>query len=112
LGIKGKKMIELNEDNFNIEVIESKIPVLVDIYAPWCKPCTNFLPIIIKIAEEFKDKIKASKINIDENEAIVSQYNVMAVPTLLFFKQGKLIEKLIGTQKESTIREVILNLIK
>jgi len=105
-------MVEnLNESNFQKEVIESKIPVLVDFWAPWCGPCQIFAPILEEIEKELKNKIKILKINVDENQNISSQYQIDAIPTLFLFKDGQIIEKIVGLITKEEIMEKLNRLI-
>lgn len=101
----------LNESNFQKEVIESKIPVLVDFWAPWCGPCQIFAPILEEIEKEFKNKIKVLKINVDDNQNISSQYQIEAIPTLFLFKDGQIIEKIVGLITKEEIIEKLNRLI-
>ena len=89
-------MLEINADTFEQEVIKSDIPVVIDLWAPWCGPCKALTPILESVAAEYDGKIKAVKLNIDESPAIAAQYQVMSIPTLLFFKDGKVESQIIG----------------
>ena len=89
-------MLEINADTFEKEVLKSDIPVVIDLWAPWCGPCKALTPILESVAAEYDGKIKAVKLNIDESPAIAAQYQVMSIPTLLFFKDGKVESQIIG----------------
>ena len=82
-------MLELNDENFEEEVIKSEQLVLVDFWSPVCSPCLVFGPIIEEIAKEFEDRVKVGKLNVLENLEIARQYKIMAIPTLIIFKDGK-----------------------
>lgn len=86
----------LDISNFNQEVIESAIPVMVDFWAPWCGPCQAVAPLVEKIADENKGKLKVAKVNIDYNPALPSRYNIMSIPTLIMFKNGQEIGRVVG----------------
>tara|TARA_Y100000034_G_scaffold48390_1_gene59755 strand:+ start:6852 stop:7163 length:312 start_codon:yes stop_codon:yes gene_type:complete len=94
----------LNEANFHNEVVKSSEPVLVDFWATWCGPCLHLTPIIDKLAEEF-DGVKIFKINVDEAHSLSSKYGVTAIPALLFFKDGEVVDRMVGLQTEDVIRE-------
>jgi thioredoxin 1 len=98
--------------NFEKEVLKSKELVLVDFWAPWCGPCQMMGPIIEELAEEYQDKsIKIGKLNVDENEDIPARYNIMSIPTLIFFKDGKPIEQLVGVQNKNDLKKKIEGLL-
>jgi thioredoxin 1 len=101
----------LNDENFSSEVLESGVPVMVDFYATWCGPCKALSPIVEKLAGEFDGQLKVGKLNIDEAPQTPSQFAVRAVPTIVFFKDGKAVDTLVGLKKESELRSRIEQLV-
>jgi thioredoxin 1 len=87
---------EVTDTNFQAEVIESDVPVLVDFWAPWCGPCRMVAPVVEEIAEERGEALKVVKLNIDENQNTAVQFNVMSIPTLMLFKDGAVAKTVIG----------------
>jgi thioredoxin 1 len=87
---------EVTDNNFQAEVIESDVPVLVDFWAPWCGPCRAVAPVVEQIAEERGDQLKVVKLNIDDNQKTAVQYNVMSIPTLILFKHGEAAKTVVG----------------
>ena len=94
-------------DNFSREVIESKKPALVDFYAQWCGPCQMASPIIDKFAEEFKDKVVIGKVDVDEARDLAQKHEVMSIPTIIVFKDGKEIDRKVGFPGEAGLRNLI-----
>jgi thioredoxin 1 len=100
----GAKHITTNE--FEQEVIQSEIPVLVDFWAPWCGPCRMLLPTIEELAGELED-VKVCKVNIDEEGDLAQQYRIMTIPSLLVFKKGEVVSKSIGAKPKKEILEML-----
>ena len=88
--------IKLTKDNFQQEVLESDIPVLVDFFATWCGPCRMIAPFLEEIAEEYQGKVKVGKVNVDEEEELAIRYKVSAIPLVLLFKDGKVAKESLG----------------
>ncbi len=98
--------ITLTDENFEQEVLESDKPVLVDFWATWCGPCMMLSPIIEEIAEEYSDFLKVGKVNVDEQPVTSLEYKVSSIPTLMLFKDGKVVKKSVGyMEKEDLIKE-------
>jgi thioredoxin 1 len=87
---------QVTDTNFQAEVIESDVPVLVDFWAPWCGPCRMVAPVVEEIAEERGEALKVVKLNIDENQNTAVQFNVMSIPTLMLFRNGEVAKTVIG----------------
>ncbi len=98
--------VELTDARFEEEVLKSEIPVLVDLWAPWCAPCRFVGPILEEIAVEYKGKLKVYKLNVDDYKENAMRYGVQAIPTLLFFKDGILIDKSIGAMPKANIEKM------
>ena len=96
-------ILEVNDNEFEEKVLKSTNPVLCDFWAEWCGPCKQITPILEELSEEFDNKITIAKINIDNNPEIPSQYNIMSIPTLLLFKEGKLVSNQVGLQGKITL---------
>lgn len=97
----------LDEKNFDQEVLASNLPVMVDFWAVWCGPCKVLGPIVAEIAKDYEGKLKVGKLNVDENNSIASKYGVMSIPTLKFFKGGKVVGELIGAAPKATLEAEI-----
>lgn len=101
------KVIEINDSNFDTEVLKSTIPVFVDFWAPWCGPCLIMGPVIEELANEYTGKVKMVKINVDENAIAPSQYGVRSIPFFGIFKAGKLVDTIIGAMPKNRIKNFI-----
>ncbi|MDR3642977.1 MAG: thioredoxin [Candidatus Doudnabacteria bacterium] len=93
----------LNEQNFEQEVLKSEMPVMVDFWAVWCGPCKVLSPIVEELAKDYAGKLKVGKVNVDENNALAMKYGVMSIPTLKFFKGGKVIGEMIGAAPKTAV---------
>ena len=95
--------IELGDENFDSEVLQSDIPVLVDFWAEWCGPCKVVGPIIEEIADEYAGKLKVGKVDVDAHGDLAGRYNVMSIPTMKFFKGGQQVGEIVGAAPKATI---------
>ncbi len=90
------KTIDLTDENFESEVLNSQTPVLVDFWAQWCAPCLMAGPALVKIAEEYEGKLKVCKLNVDEARQTAIEYGIMSIPTLHIFKDGQMVDQIVG----------------
>jgi len=100
-------IIEINDSGFEAEVLQSDKPVMVDFWAPWCGPCKAIAPVINELSSEFGDKIKFVKCNVDDNPVSPGKFGIRSIPTLIFFKEGQVVEQVIGMVSKSKLEEVI-----
>ena len=103
------KVGEVGDQNFETEVLNSAVPVLVDFWAAWCAPCRMLAPAVEAIAEKYEGKAKVLKLNVDENMATAGKYNIRGIPTLLLFKDGMIKEQIVGNTTKDTISKMIDN---
>ncbi|MDR1662820.1 MAG: thioredoxin [Endomicrobium sp.] len=99
--------IEINETNFEKEVLYSDRPVLVDFWAAWCGPCRMFSPIIEEIASQYNGKVKVFKVNTDENMSLSTKFQITSIPCLILFKNGKVLNKIVGFKPKGDIEKLI-----
>ncbi len=100
-----KPTIEINESNFETEVLKSNQPVLVDFWAEWCGPCKMLAPLLDEITKEHADRIKVAKVNVDNNPALAERYDIQSIPTLLYFAKGEVRNQTVGVISKRKIVE-------
>lgn len=98
--------LNINQNNFQEEVLNSKVPVLLDFWAPWCGPCRMVVPIVEEIAGERSD-IKVGKVNVDEQQELAGQFGVMSIPTLVVLKDGQIVNKAVGARSKKQILDLL-----
>ncbi|MEJ2664460.1 MAG: thioredoxin [Spirochaetia bacterium] len=99
--------IKVTKDNFKQEVLESKTVVLTDFWAEWCMPCKMMDPVLEKVAEDYSDKLKIAKINVDEEQDLASEFNIVSIPTMLVFKNGEVVDKKVGAVPRPVIDDLL-----
>lgn len=100
-------LLHLSDSNFKKEVLESSLAVLVDFWATWCAPCRMIAPILEELAKEYAGKLKIGKLNVDENPKITNQYGIMSIPTLILFKNGKVVQQAVGALNKNELKKKI-----
>ena len=103
------KVAEVGDQNFEAEVLNAKVPVLVDFWAVWCAPCRMLAPVVESIAEDYEGKAKIFKLNVDENMTTSGKYNIKGIPTLILFKNGIIKEQIVGNTTKDTVSRMIEN---
>jgi len=101
------KIVEITDSTFEQEVLQSEVPVLVDFWAPWCGPCRAIAPVVDELANEYADKLKVAKCNVDDNPKTPSRYGIRAIPTLIIFKGGNVSEQITGAVAKSQIAAAV-----
>lgn len=105
------KPVQFTDANFESEVLKSDVPVVVDFWATWCGPCRTIAPIIEQLASEYNGKIKVGKLDVDENPQTAIKYGVRSIPTVLFLKNGKVVDTILGAHQKSQFVQKIQNVL-
>ncbi|MHB1286809.1 MAG: thioredoxin [Leptospirales bacterium] len=105
-------VVEVSSQEWDKSVLGSPGLVMVDFWAPWCGPCRTVAPIVEELSEEYKGQVNFMKLNTDDNQDIAVKYQVMGIPTLMFFKDGKIVDKIVGAQSKKNFKEKIDSLLK
>ena len=103
-----EKIAQLTDSTFKNTITSATAPVLVDFWAPWCGPCKAIAPILDELATELDGKVQIAKVNVDDNSAVAAEYGVRAIPTMLLFKGGQLVEQIVGLLPKATLKEKLL----
>ena len=104
-----EKVAEVGDHNFETEVLNSSVPVLVDFWAAWCAPCRMLAPVVDAVAEKYEGQAKIVKLNVDENSEAAAKYNIRGIPTLLLFKNGVVQEQIVGNTSKGAISKMLDN---
>ena len=107
----GHFIMDFTDSNFDEEVVKSEQPVLVDFWAEWCGPCKQLIPTIEALAEDFQGKAKIGKVNVDHNPSTAAGYGIRSIPSLLFFKDGKVQQQMVGTNPKEEIAKILDSLL-
>jgi thioredoxin 1 len=97
-------LIDVTDQTFDAEVMKADMPVLIDMWAPWCGPCRMVEPVLKKLSDKYQGKVKFCRMNVDENQKTPSQYHVMSIPNMIFIKGGKVIDTAVGAMPEAALQ--------
>ena len=101
------KLLHVTDANFEEEILKSSTPALVDFWAAWCGPCRTVGPVVEELAGEYNNKVKIAKLNVDDNKQTPSKYGVRGIPTLMLFKNGQVVDQIVGAVPKSKIKELL-----
>jgi thioredoxin 1 len=99
--------IQVTDSNFESEVLKCDLPVLVDFWAPWCGPCRAIAPVIDELTQEYAGRVKIAKMNVDENSSTPSKFGIRAIPTLILFRNGEVVEQITGAVSKGSIKDLL-----
>jgi thioredoxin 1 len=105
--MSSEKVLTFTDANFQHEVIESELPVLVDFWATWCAPCKAIAPLVDAVADQYIGKVKVGKVNVDENQSTPGKFGVRGIPTLILFKGGNVVDQVVGAVPKSQLEALI-----
>ncbi|MBL7070336.1 MAG: thioredoxin [Candidatus Omnitrophica bacterium] len=100
-------LLNIDDNNFKKEVLESKLPVMVDFWAPWCAPCKAISGVIEELAKEYEKRLLVAKVNIDQSSKVATDYGIMSIPTVMFFKKGSIVGQVVGVASKSDFKKKI-----
>ena len=106
------EVLEVNDSNFEDEIIKSDLPAMVDFWAPWCQPCLITGPWVEELARDYQGRFKAAKMNVDKNPMTPSRYGIRSIPTILLFKDGALVDTIVGAVGKANIEKAMVKLIQ
>ena len=104
-------VIDISDQNFETEVLKSTLPVMIDLWAPWCGPCRMIAPVVESLAQKYDKKFKFCRLNVDENPQTAARYMIMSIPTLMFVKDGQVVETVIGAVPEQVLQRKVEELL-
>jgi len=107
----GEAAVHVTDSTFESEVLKSELPVLVDFWAPWCGPCRMIAPTIEAVAKDNIGKLKVCKVNVDENQEVAAKYGIRGIPTIILFKDGRIINQIVGAAPREKIDEMLENVL-
>jgi thioredoxin 1 len=99
--------VVVTKDNFQKEVLDSDLPVLVDFWATWCPPCRMLSPVVSSVAEKLEGKLKVGKVDVDDQQELAAQFGIMSIPTLILFKNGQIVKQTMGAMPEAQLMEFL-----
>ncbi len=109
---KKHSYVTLSDSNFEHEVLENDKPVLVDFWAPWCGPCQGMGPVINELADEFRSRATVAKLNVDDHQAVAARHGVQSIPTLMLFRNGHAVDRVVGTVPKTVLAQRLTNLVE
>ncbi len=106
------KETEITATNFETEVLKSQVPVVVDFWAEWCNPCKMIAPIMERLANEYGERLKVAKLNVDQHPDVAGRFGISGIPAILFFREGNLVHRVVGYQPQQALKDAIRNYLK